>query len=274
MTDDDMRHAPGRLSHDRYCDEIIAQTDLLRSHLTGADLGMAVPTCPDWTLRDLAAHVGGAHRWVETIVRTRATERVSLREILSAVEPVRDGDPAALDAWLAEGARLLVDVLREAGPGLACWSWGWESHSGFWARRMTHETLIHRADAALTVGAAYEAAPEVAADALDEWLRIVRFFQDAGIKEDIAQLKAGGRTLHLHATDTAPEIAAEWLIELGDDGIAWSRAHEKADAALRGPLTDVLLTLLRREPLTDGGRVEVLGDRELIDFWLERSAFA
>ncbi len=34
------------LSHDRYCDEILAQTDALRAVLTGADLGVTVPSCP------------------------------------------------------------------------------------------------------------------------------------------------------------------------------------------------------------------------------------
>ncbi len=32
--------------HDRYCDEIVAQTELLRECLNGADLAVTVPTCP------------------------------------------------------------------------------------------------------------------------------------------------------------------------------------------------------------------------------------
>ena len=27
------------------------------------DLGLAVPSCPGWTLRDLLEHVSGAKRW-------------------------------------------------------------------------------------------------------------------------------------------------------------------------------------------------------------------
>lgn len=42
--------------------------------------------------------------------------------------------------------------------------------------------------------------------------------------------------------------------------------------ALRGPLTAVLLAFYRRLPL-DSPEVEVLGERELLEFWLERAAF-
>lgn len=41
-------------------------------------------------------------------------------------------------------------------------------------------------------------------------------------------LLGSGRTLHFHAIDTAPEAAAEWLIDLTGDVIVWCRAHEKA----------------------------------------------
>lgn len=55
-------------------------------------------------------------------------------------------------------------------------------------------------------------------------------------------------------------------------GVVWRRDHEKATVALRGPLTDILLAFYRRLPLDDG-RLEVLGKRELLDFWLERATF-
>ena len=65
---------------------------------------------------------------------------------------------------------------------------------------------------------------------------------------------------------------AEWLVELTEDGIAWRRGHEKATVALRGPLTSVLLAFYRRLPL-DAPELEVLGERELLEFWLERATF-
>ncbi|MGW2087955.1 maleylpyruvate isomerase family mycothiol-dependent enzyme [Streptomyces sp. NPDC001880] len=255
-----------RLTHDRYCDEIIARTDALRAAIRGADLDATVPTCPDWTLRELALHVGRAHRWVGEIVRTRATEMVPPEQVPQNA-PGSD-DPAALDAWLKEGAARTVEALRAPGPDEEVWSWAWERSTGFWARRMAHETIVHHADAALTAGTGYEVAPELAADTIEEWLEIVAFVRAVG-DERAAGLTGAGRSIHLHATD-APD--AEWLIEFGEDGFAWRNAHEKASVALRGPLTDVMLVFNRRLA-PDSDRVEVLGDAELLDFWLERAVF-
>jgi hypothetical protein len=85
----------------------------------------------------------------------------------------------------------------------------------------------------------------------------------------LAELRGPGKSIHLHATDTEPEVAAEGLIELGSDGFTWRRGHEKATVALRGPLADVLQVFYRRLP-ADSERVEVLGGAALLDFWLER----
>ncbi|MHC0428845.1 maleylpyruvate isomerase family mycothiol-dependent enzyme [Streptomyces sp. O3] len=259
------------LDHERYCAEIGRQTALLRDCLRGADLAATVPTCPDWSLRELAVHVGGAHRWVEMMVRTKAADEIPEEQTPGFLGPDGD-DPAALDAWLADGAQRLVSTLRAAGPDTEVWTWAWERGSAFWARRMTHETALHRADAAHTVRARYELAPEVAADAIDEWLDIVRFAQRTEPEDSAAELRGGGRSLHLHATDTTAALDAEWLIEFGDDGFTWRRGHDKATVALRGPLTDVLQVFYRRLPV-DSERVEVLGERELLDFWLERATF-
>ncbi|MET9918377.1 maleylpyruvate isomerase family mycothiol-dependent enzyme [Streptomyces sp. NPDC006435] len=254
------------LSHDDYCAEIIARTDALRASLRGADLGATVPTCPDWTLRDLAVHVGGAHRWVGEIVRTRATEEVTEKQV-PRFEPEGD-DPDVLDAWLAEGAAETVRALREAGPDQEVWTWAWERSTGFWARRMAHETIVHHADATLAAKTDYEVPPALAADTIEEWLEIVAFVRSAGDPE-AAELTGAGRSIHLHATDV-PD--AEWLIEFGDDGFTWRRAHEKATVALRGTLTDIMLVFNRRLA-PDSDRVEVLGDAELLDFWLKRTSF-
>ncbi|MFF3753730.1 maleylpyruvate isomerase family mycothiol-dependent enzyme [Streptomyces sp. NPDC002018] len=261
------------LGHDRYCDEIVEQTDRLRATLAGADLSVTVPSCPDWTLGQLARHVGQAHRWAGTMVRTRAEEEVPDDQVPDFEGP-GDSDPAALDAWLARGAEETAATFRAVAPETAVWSWGWERNAGFWARRMTHETVIHRADAALAAGVAYDVDPVVAADAIDEWLQCVAFAQAAGDPE-AAELRGAGRSIHLHATDTATTAGAagaEWLIEFGEDGFTWRRGHEKATVALRGPLTEVLRVFYRRLP-ADSELVEVLGDAKLLDFWLERASF-
>ncbi|WP_329116608.1 maleylpyruvate isomerase family mycothiol-dependent enzyme [Streptomyces sp. NBC_01465] len=257
------------LSHERYCDELLRETGLLRSVIAGADPASRVPSCPDWNLGQLARHVGAAHRWAEHIVRTRATKEVPDEDVPDATGPAGD-DPAALGAWLAQGAELLAATLREAGPDLAVWTWAREQRAGFWARRMVHETVIHRADAALAASVAYDVIPEVAADTIDEWLEIVALSAELGDPEAL-ELRGAGRSLHLHATD-APGVDAEWMIEFGDEGFTWRRGHDKATVAVRGALADVLQVFYRRLP-ADSDRVEVFGDTELLDFWLARASF-
>ncbi|WP_326595143.1 maleylpyruvate isomerase family mycothiol-dependent enzyme [Streptomyces brevispora] len=254
------------LSHERYCDEIVLRTEALRAAVSGADLDATVPTCPEWTLRDLAVHVGGVHRWAGEIVRTQATEALP-DDRVPHFTPDGD-DPAVLDAWLAEGAAGTAEVLREAGPELKAWSWYRDQSAGFWARRMAIETVVHQADAALTAKVPYTMAADLAADTIDEWLQFVAGAQAEGDSEAV-ELRGAGRSIHLHATDTP---GAEWLIEFGEDGFTWRHAHEKATVALRGPLTDVMLVFNRRLA-PDSDRVEVLGDAELLDFWLARSSF-
>lgn len=261
------------LAHDRYCDEIVHQVGLLRGVITsGADLAATVPTCPDWSLEELLRHTGGALRWVELLVRTRAEEEIPEERVPLGGGPEVWGDPAALDAWLAETGRMLVAALREAGPDAKVWAWAGIPNAGFWARRMTHELTVHRADATLAAGLPYEVAPDVAADAIDEWLQIVEFVQRTAPHDAARELRGPGRSIHLHATDTGPGINAEWVVELTEDVLVWRRGHEKATVALRGPLTAVLLAFYRRLPL-DSAEVEVLGDRDLLEFWLERATF-
>jgi uncharacterized protein (TIGR03083 family) len=256
------------LGHDRYCDEVITQSNLLRDLVRGADLSLTVPTCPDWSLAELVAHIGGNLRSVETAVRTGTPVTAPDKQVPGLAGP-GDDDPAALDAWLAEAAARFADTLRQAGPDGEAQVWTVQAPTAFWARRAAHDLVIHRADAAVTLRAGYTVAPELAADAVDELLELISDPEVAASSPRLAELRGPGTRIHLHATDADPELAAEWLIELGQDGFSWRRGHEPATVTLRGPLVDVLLVFYRRLP-ADSERVEVLGDPGLLDFWLER----
>jgi uncharacterized protein (TIGR03083 family) len=256
------------LGHDRYCDEVITQTDLLRGLLKGADLSVIVPTCPDWTLAQLLRHIGGNLRAAETAVRTGTAVVEPDKQVPEAAGPAGD-DLLALDAWLVDGAARFAETLREAGPATEAQVWTVRQPTGFWARRAALDLVIHRADAAGTVHADYTVAPELAADAVDELLELISDPRLAGSSPRLAELRGPGKSIHLHATDTDAGLAAEWLIELGADGFTWRRGHEKATVALRGPITDVLLVFYRRLP-ADSERVEVLGETAVLDFWLDR----
>ncbi|MEU3460138.1 maleylpyruvate isomerase family mycothiol-dependent enzyme [Streptomyces sp. NPDC006733] len=256
------------LEHEAYCTAIVEETARLRDTLRGSDPGAKVPTCPGWTLHELAAHVGQAHRWAETIVGTRAEKYLPESQVPDYEAPAGE----KLDGWLAEGAERFAATLRESGPELPVWTWARPQQAGFWARRMVLETLVHRADAALATWSEYQAPAELAADAIDEWLEIVTDPLAVEQTPELAELRGHGQTLHLHATDSPEGLVAEWVIERGPESVTWRREHAKGDVALRAPLTDLLLAFYRRLPL-DSERVQVLGDRELLDHWLARTAF-
>jgi uncharacterized protein (TIGR03083 family) len=256
------------LAYDRYCDEIVAQTDLIRDIVRGADLSVVVPTCPDWTLAQLVRHLGGHHLALEMAVRTGTAIEDPAGQVPDAAGPDGD-DPVALNAWLAGAASMLAGTLRDAGPAAAAQVWAFRRSTAFWGRRATIDLVIHRADAAGTVGAGYAVAPDLAADAVDELLELISDPQVAGSSPPLAELRGPGGSIHLHATNTEPGLQAEWLIELVADGFTWRRGHARATVALRGPLADVMRVFWRRLP-AGSERVEVLGDAALLDFWLER----
>jgi len=259
-----MDFAP-RLPYDRLCAEIAAQADLLRTTAEGADLARDVPTCPGWNVAQLLRHLGGGLRWAEEIVRTRADgppDDTHFRQVAA------DPDPG-LGRWVAEGGRALATTLRTAGPDARVWSFV-SGGTRFWARRFAHETLIHRADATLALGADFTVEPDVALDALDEWMTLGTLPHVLEAHPEQRELLGAGRTIHLHATDAGP--GAEWLVDLTGDTIAWRPTHEKAAVAVRGPLVDLLLLVYGRRPLGRG--TEVFGDRDLLDFWLARTSFA
>ena len=258
-----------RLSYDRYRAEIVTQAELLAGQLKDADLTRRVPSCPDWNAGQLVRHLGGAHRWAETVVRTRPADLGPESEVGPGdVTRYANEEPEVVTPWLVAGATALADTLRTAGPGAPVPTPVPSGTTDFYARRMCHETAVHRADAMLALGAEYTLDPDVALDAMDEWMELGSLPQNLEWHPVTRELLGPGRTLHFHATDAEQ---AEWLVDLTGDTLAWRPAHEKAAVAVRAPLTQLLLLVYnRRTP--DG--LEIFGDRELLDFWLERVGFS
>jgi uncharacterized protein (TIGR03083 family) len=268
------------LPHDRFCDEIVTQTGLLQEVVAGADLSATVPTAPDWTLADLLRHIGGNLRALEQAVRTGVPVIEPEREVPGHAGPGGD-DPAALDAWLSSAAGAAAATLRSAGPDVEAQVWNIRWPTAAWARRAAQDITVHRADAAGTVGAGYTVDGDLAVDAVDEFLDLLSGLAAAEAARDGAGA-AGDRaegagaagpgaagTVHLHATDVGPGLAAEWLVTLDLPTFHWRHAHEKATVAVRAPLADLLRVVTRRLP-PDAEGVEVLGDRAVLDAWLER----
>lgn len=253
----------------RHVRDLEAQTDLLAAQLTPSALERRVPTCPEWTLRDLAVHLGSVQRWVGAIVAGRLTAPPP-REVVAAPP---SGGAAELAGWVEQGADGLREGIELAGPETPVWSWSGDDRVAFWARRMANEAAVHAVDAQLVTGSAAPLDPARAADGIEEWLWMLTL--PRGTERSARYpVRPGGETLHVHATD--PELTSnhegEWTIRRTPDGIALERGHAKGDVALRGGASDLFLLLLRRlNP--DVAGVEVLGDRTLLDEWLDHIRF-
>lgn len=257
------------LRDDRYLDALAAQSALFAEALLGVDLQQRVPTCPDWTLYQLAEHVGQAHRWATAIVTRRATAPPDLSELGMAAAP---GDLDGLGNWLRDGAGELVTAIRAAGPQTPVWSWADDPNVGFWARRMAHETAVHRADVELALGREFALEADLAADAISEWLGALSSPQTVEFRPDLAELRGNGQILHLHSTDPGLGEAGEWIVRRTPSGPVWEHGHSKGDVAVRGAVVDLLLVLLRRVP-PEQAPIEVLGDAAVLAHWLEHTRF-
>lgn len=239
-----------------------AQNQALGDLLRSAAPDTPVPTCPGWTLRQLATHVGRGDRWAATMVEERATTFADPRTVTDG-KPPADPDDAA--AWLAAGVTRLTDAVEKVGADAPVWTFTGPQPSAWWVRRRLHETVVHRADAALALGAPFEVSAEVAADGVSEWLTLLAA-RPAGDEP----LLVGASTMHLHATDGDLGAAGEWMVHPAGNAAAWEPGHAKGTVAVRGTAADLLLVLTRRIP---PARVEVLGDATVLDAWLTRTGF-
>ncbi len=257
------------LPDDRYLQALAAQSALFAEALADADPQQRVPTCPDWTLHQLVDHVGQVHRWATAVVARPATTPPDRGELNPTAAP---DDAVGLGTWLCEGADALVDEIRTADPRTPVWSWAGDHTLGFWARRMAHETAVHRADAELALGREFTLEADLAADAISEWLGFLSLPQAVQHRPELAELRGDGQILHLHSTDPGLGEAGEWIVRRTPSGPVWEHGHAKGDVAVRGPVVYLLLVLMRRVPLSEAS-IDVLGDASVLEHWLALTKF-
>lgn len=243
---------------------LLDQTRAFGELIRGADPSTPVPTCPDWTLKQLFRHVGRGNRWAAQIVADRRCDPLDPRDVRDG-KPPDDGD-GAVD-WLNGGADALISAVDHVGSDCRVWTFLGPRPAGWWIRRRLHEVVVHHADAALALGAEFDPPADLAADAISEWIELMT----VQAKRAAPPIEPG-RKLHLHATDDGLGPTGEWTIVNDEDGVGWSHEHGKGDVALRGRAGDLLLAIVRRRSVGDGG-IEVFGDTAVWDAWLERTPF-
>jgi len=236
-----------------YIDHLLADADRFASVLETEPLDAPVAACPGWDVARLAEHLGQIHRWADFCATHGRRPSADEAEALESFEVSNAA------AWMRTGAARLAETLRSLDPEAPTWHpFPVEQVAGFWPRRQAHETAVHRWDAERAVGRPADIDPELASDGIDEYFEIV--VPRLVVREAIS-LPAG--SVHLHCTD----VPGEWLIWADDDGFQMIRAHQKGDAALRGPAAAILLRLWGRES-SRAGELSPVGDESVLDAWL------
>ncbi|WP_033344115.1 maleylpyruvate isomerase family mycothiol-dependent enzyme [Catenuloplanes japonicus] len=222
-----------------------------RAVASAPDLDVQVPSCPEWTLFDLAQHIGAGRRsWAATVLAGPDA---------TAKSPETETAPRereALQVWLADSTQQLVDALRDAGPDRGCWSWWAGSQSPLTchavARHQLQQYAVHAYDAQLTVGTPEPLPAGIALDGVEEFLHTC----------------CTTTSPWPHAPATVDYHAAEgrsWRQELSPTG---SRVYRLDPAAAPGTMSvrasasDLVFLLYGR---ISPGDLEITGDRGVLD---------
>ncbi|MFF1452153.1 maleylpyruvate isomerase family mycothiol-dependent enzyme [Streptomyces sp. NPDC058274] len=227
-------------------------------------LDTQVPTCPEWTLFDLAQHLGeGRRSWAATIAAGPDAVAKSAPEGAPAAPRERE----ALLAWSAASTQELLDALREAGPDRGCWTWWGTSQSpqtcGAVARHQLQEIAVHTYDAQATAGAPQPLPDEAAVDGVEEFLSTCcattspwphkptafDFHATEGHSWRLTVDGTGARSTRLPTPGLLPATAA-------DEG------PDAAGVSVHGTASELVLFIHGRIP---AGSVRVDGDAALID---------
>jgi uncharacterized protein (TIGR03083 family) len=245
-----------------YAAALTGQNQMLGKLLRDADWSVPVPTCPGWTLLQLLRHVGRGDRWAAQIITDRADTSLDPRLVRDGKPP--DEAPGAI-RWLSQGPQVLLAAVDTAGPGTEVSTFAGHKAAAWWTRRRLHEATVHRADAAIALGAPYELPAELAADGISEWLDRLADEQALGREPALPP----GASLALRATDQ-DLTENTWTVLGSPDGLEWHDRPANADLTVRGPATDLLLALLRRRPAADTG-ISMRGNTGLWRSWLART---
>jgi uncharacterized protein (TIGR03083 family) len=186
--------------------------DLLRAAVAAADLSATVPSCPDWTVADLAHHVA--------MVYLHKVECIRRQAFPPSWPPEPTGEPplAELDrSYAALNAEFVAHL-----PGDPAKTWYEpEQTVGWWIRRMAHETVIHRVDAELGAGLPITPIPDdIALDGVDELLAIFIGYASRAWREEFASYLTDKPTAIARVTVTSDGgMAREWLLRSTPTGI-------------------------------------------------------
>lgn len=231
----------------RYLDLLRADSDRLLEVSRGR-LDAPVPSCPGWTVDDLAEHLAYVYgHKVVCILEQRPPE---------SWPPERPyGD--VLD-WLRRSRDRLVAELANHDPGDPAYTWYAPDQTvGFWYRRMAQETAVHRVDAELAAGSPSPVATDLAVDGVDEVL-------DIFLAGDWSDEPQPGSTASVQVVTAG----RTWELTLLPDTVVCSPPTGRdVQVTIEGQPSELLLWLWGRAPES---AVATAGDPEALRMFRDR----
>ncbi|MFP5346498.1 MAG: maleylpyruvate isomerase family mycothiol-dependent enzyme [Actinomycetes bacterium] len=253
-------HAAPELDYLRH---LAADSDRFGTLLAGADPLLRVPSCTDWAADDLLWHLTEVQWFWWEILRGRLQQP----DAAESATPERPADRARLPALFHQASTGLHTCLSQTDPDEPVWTWADDQSVRFVRRRQAHEAMVHRVDAEQTVGVASVLDPALAADGVDEALRVMYGgappwgeITDDGPTVRVAALDTGHTWLVVMArfTGTSPNTGKTYdepTLHVLDDA---SVAGPDADCTVEGAAADLDLWLWGRKSTDD---LDITGDR-------------
>lgn len=153
----------------KYVDSIKRASARIADLVNEQNASTVVPSCPDWTLRELVIHLGEVHEWWAANIREANPEK--------HWEGVRTkpASPESSVDWFRAQTAALVSAISESELGSPCWTW-WEAPRTLEAvaRHQVQEAEIHRWDAENAVGEPNPIPLEISVDGISEFLSVHR----------------------------------------------------------------------------------------------------
>ncbi len=205
-----------------------------------------VPGCPEWSLRDLAWHLGNVQQMWTTTVLAGADVRPDLGE-----EPPGPHDTPELAQWMRASSRGLVAALRSTPYDTPAWAWWKDDHTvGAIARHQVHEAAVHRWDAQSAVGTPEPIALSVADDGVEELVWITRqFVEPAPVRSwrptRDTRVPVADRPPLVTASATASDLVLLLYRRISPDAVARRRQPRRARQNFCSPSTEALSNLDR-----------------------------
>ncbi|WP_454856797.1 maleylpyruvate isomerase family mycothiol-dependent enzyme [Promicromonospora soli] len=251
---------------------ILEHTRRLAESAAAAGPDTPVPTTPAWTITDLVEHVGQTQHWTAEIIERRITDPTQLPTEV----PDLPADPREWQAWLSRSAQRLTSAFPDDALDAQVFNAAGDERSGtrFWLTNVLNEAVVHGFDAANAADRPDDIDADIAAALVSHHLAMLTSPTWEMMRSESAHaIRGTGETLQWLATDTAHDGGA-WFIDRRSDGATWRPGTQPADVTVTGPARSLLLTLVRRLPLSDreAAGIGVDGELGLVQHWLDNTA--